>query len=337
MMRQITLGIVIAALLVSAPRLTLAFLIGDGIQIAPQVEIGILAVTGIASGIVLTIGNAILAHTLARKANQRTFLWWFEAMTWLLFLLGAVVLIAPTLRVGLQETDLAAVLATPQAEWIWATTAVLIVELLVAAAMAATILADETAPQGQHTHPQPNLVTLLGIAVAERIRTPAPRPDNGQPGVLTLLGTALAERIRPSSPTTALAAAAFATQPMPLLPTTPSLMPTNNGQQATAPVITTGQVTTTAEVPQAAESPEAAPPVATATDLALAKARRQQQLLRLLQPITKPEEINTTVLAQQLQVTPQTIRRDLKELQENQRLSVTADQVRCAEVPPAVG
>lgn len=147
-MKQVGFGIVIAALLVSAPRLTLAFLLGDGVHVADRIEIAILTATGIGSGIVLTIGNAVLAHALAIKAHQRGVLWWLEATAWVLFLIGAPILVAPTLVAGLQRSTLASVLQTPQAAWTWAITAVVIVELLVGAAMTATILASE-----QHATP----------------------------------------------------------------------------------------------------------------------------------------------------------------------------------------
>lgn len=143
-MKQISFGIVIAALLVSAPRLTLAFLLGDGIQVDQHVEIAILTATGIGSGVVLTIGNAVLAHALAVKAHQRSVLWWIEAIAWVLFLVGAPILVAPTLVAGLNRSALAAVLYTPQSAWLWAITAVVIVELLVGAAMTASILANES-------------------------------------------------------------------------------------------------------------------------------------------------------------------------------------------------
>lgn len=55
-----------------SPSLTLAFILGDGIRIPEQVELVILTITGIGSGVVLTIGNAVLAHVLAIKTHQHT-------------------------------------------------------------------------------------------------------------------------------------------------------------------------------------------------------------------------------------------------------------------------
>lgn len=146
-MKQLSFAIVIAALAVSAPRLTLAFLIGDAVEIPEQTEVLILTVTGIASGMVLTVGNAVLAHALASKAHQRSALWWLCALSWVMFLLGAVVLVAPTLTMGIRRSQMAEVMGSSTAEWIWAVVAVVIVELLVGAAMAAMILVDEDRPE----------------------------------------------------------------------------------------------------------------------------------------------------------------------------------------------
>lgn len=179
-MKRVSFGIVIAALLVSAPRLTLAFLIGDGILVAKSVEIVILTVTGIGSGVVLTIGNAVLAHALAVKATQRSWLWWIEAIAWLLYLVGAVILVAPTLVAGLGHSPLGAVLTTPQAAWLWAITAVVIVELLVGAAMAAAILASAPIVATPVTVAKPSFVARVGEAVVRKLESSLASPTHTQ-------------------------------------------------------------------------------------------------------------------------------------------------------------
>lgn len=176
-MKHVSLGIVIAALAVSAPRLTLAFLIGDGIYIPEHIEIIILAITGIGSGIVLTVGNAVLAHALASKAHQRGPLWWINATAWVLFLVGAVILVAPTLVAGLRRSALAPVLNTPAAEWLWAVVAVVIVELLVGAAMAAAILADEEHQPAASRVPS-RWSRVLDAATARMAQSLTPAPDD---------------------------------------------------------------------------------------------------------------------------------------------------------------
>lgn len=168
-MKRVSFGIVIAALLVSAPRLTLAFILGDGIRVPQQVELVILTITGIGSGVVLTIGNAVLAHALAVKAHQRSWLWWIEAVAWLLFLVGAVIVMAPTLVAGLETSSLNAMLQSQQAKWVWAVTAVVIVELLVGAAMAASILASEPVVQTQLSPTKPSLFSRFGEVLIARL------------------------------------------------------------------------------------------------------------------------------------------------------------------------
>lgn len=179
-MKRVSLGIVIAALLVSAPRLTLAFILGDGIRVPEQIELGILTVTGVGSGIVLTIGNAVLAHALAVKAHQRSWLWWIEAIAWLLFLLGAVIVMAPTLVAGLEKSSLATVLPSVQSKWLWAVTAVVIVELLVGAAMAASILASEPTVHAPQSVSKSSLMSRFGEVLISRLeQSIAHPPYNG--------------------------------------------------------------------------------------------------------------------------------------------------------------
>jgi hypothetical protein len=176
-MKRVSFGIVIAALLVSAPRLTLAFLLGDGIRVPEQMEVGILTVTGVGSGIVLTAGNALVAHALAVKAQQRSGLWWLEAAAWLLFLVGAVIVMAPTLVAGLTKSSLNAVLQTSQSKWLWAVTAVVIVELLVGAAMAASILAQAESAPSRSNPSHPSLLSRLGAVLVTRLeQSVAPTP-----------------------------------------------------------------------------------------------------------------------------------------------------------------
>jgi MFS family permease len=142
-MKRLAFIIAAAALLVSAPRLALAFLMADGVQLAPAVEIFVYAGTGIAAGVVLTGGNIYLAHALAEHWKRRGALWATLLICWVLFLVFAVVLIAPALVAGLQHSDLAQVLDTPGKQWTWAVVAALSVEVLAAAAMAASVLSDE--------------------------------------------------------------------------------------------------------------------------------------------------------------------------------------------------
>lgn len=204
-MKRVSFGIVIAALLVSAPRLTLAFLLGDGIRVPEQIEVGILTVTGVGSSVVLTIGNALIAHALAVKAQQRSGLWWLEATAWLLFLVGAVIVTAPTLVAGLAKSSLHVVLQTTSAKWLWAITAVVIVELLVGAAMAASILAEATPGPARPSPMHPSLLARLGTALVTRLEqsialTP-PMPTASLPTpIYTAKGVAFAAQTNGVSP-----------------------------------------------------------------------------------------------------------------------------------------
>lgn len=177
-MKRVSLGIVIAALLVSAPRLTLAFILGDGIRVPEQIELGILTVTGVGSGIVLTIGNAVLAHALAVKAHQRSWLWWIEAAAWMLFLVGAVIVMAPTLVAGLEKSSLATVLPSVQSKWLWAVTAVVIIEVLVGAAMAASILASEPTVHTPQSTVKSSLMSRFGEVLISRLEQSIAHPVN---------------------------------------------------------------------------------------------------------------------------------------------------------------
>jgi hypothetical protein len=160
---------------------TLAFLLGDGIQVDQPVKIAILTATGIGSGVVLTIGNAVLAHALAVKAHQRSVLWWIETIAWVLFLVGAPILVAPTLVAGLNRSALATVLYTPQSAWLWAITAVVIVELLVGAAMTASILANEQEAPQSAPATKPSFLARLGdvfiAKVEQAMSTPPAHPQ----------------------------------------------------------------------------------------------------------------------------------------------------------------
>lgn len=142
-MKRLAFPVVIAALLVSAPRLAMAFLLADGVQLAPAVEMWVFAGTGVASGVVLTGGNVYLAHALAEHWRRRGGLWAILLVAWTLFLVFAILLIAPALVYGLNHSALATVLTTPAARWGWSVVAALSVEVLAAAAMAAGVLSAE--------------------------------------------------------------------------------------------------------------------------------------------------------------------------------------------------
>jgi MFS family permease len=129
------LGLAVAAILVNAPRLMLAFLEADGIAVAQGLRAGLLGLTGIATGVVLTGGGAYLAHALAHGARYRRTL----TLAWLLVLVCTGVLVTPMLVAALGRVELAQVLPALRLRWGWSAVAVLAVELVAAGAMVAHV------------------------------------------------------------------------------------------------------------------------------------------------------------------------------------------------------
>ncbi|HRW07021.1 MAG TPA: DeoR family transcriptional regulator [Caldilineaceae bacterium] len=240
-MQKISMGLVFVALLVTAPRLTLAFLTGDGIAIPQHIEVMLLTATGVGSGVVLTVGNAILAHALAQKAHHKGLLWYVLLLAWLCFLLSAIVVVSPTLVAGLRKSSLVMVLTSASAQWFWAITAVAVVEVLVGAAISASILETE---QPALSTTEPTALGRLGNALLNRLeQTIAPDPTE---------------------------------QPAAVFP--------ENGQEPTAAVTNTQR-----------------------------KQLRQQALMG---HVANGESFDIPTFAEEHQVSPQTVYRDLKELQE---------------------
>ena len=134
------LGIKIAAaaLVVNTVRYVLVFLMVDGLRFHPAVEGLLLAVSAIATGIVLTGGGVYVAHALSVAQGHpvaRALL----VFAWLLLLLFTVVLLSPALVLGIRATDLAKVIAQPF-DWVWAIVAVSAVEVLAGASVLAHAL-----------------------------------------------------------------------------------------------------------------------------------------------------------------------------------------------------
>lgn len=140
----IGLVVVVLALLVTAPRLAHAFIMADGLAMDATWEYWLLVVTGVASGLVLTLGNAYLAHVLASHFTRDDALSWVLLSAWCVYLVFAVALIAPALVVGLVRSPLTAVLWWPLV-WVYAVVAALSVEVLVAGSMAGYAIARKEA------------------------------------------------------------------------------------------------------------------------------------------------------------------------------------------------
>ncbi len=172
-MKRAGLTLALAALFVNGPRLVLIFLQADGLSLPDNMEGAILAVTGIATGAVLTGGGMYIAHTLAQPAAGRLRL--LLAVCWLSLLAFSVVLIAPALVSALRASELAGVLSAERSQWLWAVTAVLAVEVLAGGAMAAHAMDNDAAPRAG-VPSAPSALGTLARAVAQRIEAGAPQP-----------------------------------------------------------------------------------------------------------------------------------------------------------------
>jgi hypothetical protein len=122
-----------AATAVTAPRLVLAFLVGDGIAVPESVRIALLSTSSVATAVALTGGAAYLAHAIAVARGDRRIL----AALWIATVACSSALMAPLIAAGLPRSLLAAVLRTPAHQWLWALCAVLAVDLVAAGAMRA--------------------------------------------------------------------------------------------------------------------------------------------------------------------------------------------------------
>lgn len=152
----IGLWLAVAAQAVNAPRLILVYLRVDGIRPPAWLEIALLALTGIATSLVLSGGGAYLAHTLATPTKRGG--WWKALLVgiWLLMLGCAVILVAPLLQSGMQMATVAETLRYTWAQWCWSIVAVLAIEIVAAGAMLADALRADTLPRSlRRTAPQP--------------------------------------------------------------------------------------------------------------------------------------------------------------------------------------
>ena len=140
--------VAVAATLVSAPRLVLAFLTGDGVALSPAVRIALLAASSIATAVAVTGGAAYLAHAMVTAQTGRRSL----GAIWLAALLCSSALMAPLIVAGLPRSPLAGTLDSPASRWIWAVCAVLSVDLVAAGAMRAGAAERRDREQLAHEH-----------------------------------------------------------------------------------------------------------------------------------------------------------------------------------------
>lgn len=116
-MKKIALWLALAALGVNAPRFVILFLNVDGLYLSSGLEAFLLAITGVATGVVLSGGGAYIVHVLAhptRGGSVRAFL----TASWILLLIFNVILLAPMMVTAVQMSELASALRTPGQQWL---------------------------------------------------------------------------------------------------------------------------------------------------------------------------------------------------------------------------
>lgn len=160
--RRTHLGVLfaVAAVTVTAPRLALAYLAADGVEVPTSWRIDLLAVSSVATSIVLTGGTAYLAHAIAVASSGRAAL----VACWVAALGCSGALIAPAIVASLRVQPLAAVLGTSR-HWSWSICAVLAVDLVASGAMLADARRATTEgvvhPVGTlDSHPLPQLAEV---------------------------------------------------------------------------------------------------------------------------------------------------------------------------------
>jgi MFS family permease len=122
----------VAAVTVTAPRLALAFLAADGVLVPTAWRIDLLAISSVATAVVLTGGIAYLAHAIATAPSRRAVL----IVLWTAALVCSGALIAPSIVATLRVQPLAVVLGVER-HWSWSICVVLAVDLVASGAMLA--------------------------------------------------------------------------------------------------------------------------------------------------------------------------------------------------------
>jgi len=167
----------VAAVTVTAPRLALAFLAADGVAVPTAWRVDLLAVSSVATAIVLTGGTAYLAHAIAVSTRGRGLL-----MTlWTAALLCSGALIAPAIVATLRAQPLSVVLGAQQ-HWAWSICAVLAVDLVASGAMLADARRSvahpvrEAADPSLSTPPHPVQGVDSAVSTPSSLAMPHPCP-----------------------------------------------------------------------------------------------------------------------------------------------------------------
>lgn len=136
--KHIGFVIVMFAIAVLSPRLTLLFLEADGVPAPESWHRGLLAASSGAMAVVLCGGAAYLAHAVVRRRCYRTLI----LSCWIVLLVFLAVLLPPMLVSSLRTVPLNAVIAPGWPQWLWSLVAVLAPELVAGGVMAAVAASE---------------------------------------------------------------------------------------------------------------------------------------------------------------------------------------------------
>lgn len=168
-MKNIGLKIAMIAIFVNAPRFVITFLAADGMRFPSWVEGAMLAITGIATGVVLTGGGAYIAHELiAMKGRVLTRV--FMTVCWLLLLVFSVIILAPMMAAMLENSELVTVLDTVGKRLGWSVASIVAIEVLTAGAMVAHAASQDSNIAVSASN-KPSSWSLVSNALASRIVT----------------------------------------------------------------------------------------------------------------------------------------------------------------------
>ncbi len=169
-MKNMGMRIALIAMLVNAPRFVITFLAADSMRFPPFVEAALLAITGVATGIVLTGGGAYIAHELI-VMRGRIAARIFMGVCWVLLLVFSVAILAPMIAVMLAKSELATVLDTVRLRILWSIACVVAIEILTAGAMVAHAAMQDNEIAIAKPNAKPNAWSVVSTALATRIAT----------------------------------------------------------------------------------------------------------------------------------------------------------------------
>jgi hypothetical protein len=186
-----------AATLVTAPRLVLAFLVGDGIVVPEGIRIVLLSTSSVATAVAMTGGAAYLAHAIAVARRGRRLL----TALWAAILACSSALMAPLVAAGLPRSTLAAILPSAAHQWTWAVCAVLAVDLVAAGAIRADAVQGRDREELDQAHRR-EIAELLeqrdraraALSALTSLGSAPERPASGAPALRCSCGYAAASQ-----------------------------------------------------------------------------------------------------------------------------------------------